>query len=314
MIGFRRFAALLLASLALLTGVTACATRPPAVEPDLPGADPASAFPAKVQVAGQQPVTITQQPKHIVSLSPTATETLYAIGAGDQVVAADKDSTFPQQAPRTELSSLNADPAAVAAQNPDLVIAPDSAGPLAEGLRAADVPVVLTPSAGNLDDAYRQIEALGRATGHTTQARQLTDRMRAEISRIVERTPKPPRPLSYYHEVSPDGYTATSRSFVGEVYGLFGMTNIADEAEGKFPQLSPEQVLRANPDLVFLSDTKCCQVSPEAASARPGWNKLDAVRQGHVVPIDDDLAGRWGPRVVDLVRSISDAVAKSQNG
>ena len=314
MIGFRRLSALLLASLALLTGVTACATRPPAVQPELSGPDPASAFPAQVRVADQQPVTITQQPKRIVSLSPTATETLYAIGAGDEVIAADKDSNFPKQAPRTDLSGLNADPAAVGAKNPDLVIAPDSAGQLAEGLRAIDVPVLLTPSAGNLDDTYGEIETLGRATGHNTQARQLIDRMRSEISAIVERTPKPPQPLSYYHEVSPDGYTATSRSFVGDVYSLFGMTNVADEAEGEFPQLSPEQVVRANPDLVFLSDTKCCQVSPQAASARPGWNQLDAVREGHVVPLDDDLAGRWGPRVVDFVRSISDAVTKTQNG
>lgn len=312
MIGFRRFAALLLASLALLTGATACATRPPSPAPTPRSDDPASAFPAKVRIGEQEPVTITQQPKRIVSLSPTATETLYAIGAGSQVTAVDRDSTFPDRAPRTGLTGLTTDAAAVAGQNPDLVIAPDSASELVEGLRAIDVPVLLTPSAANLDTAYRQIETLGQASGHSKQAEALTGRMRSEIGKIVANTPKPPQPLSYYHEVSPDNYTATSQSFVGSVYGLFGMTNIADEAGGKFPKLSPERVVEADPDLIFLADTRCCQVSAPAASARPGWNTLDAVEQRHVVELNDNVASRWGPRVVDLVRSISDAVNKSQ--
>jgi iron complex transport system substrate-binding protein len=314
MTGFRRLAALLLAAFTLLTSLTACATRPRSAAPAFPADDPASAFPVQVVLPGQEPVTIPQQPKRIVSLSPSATETLYAIGAGNQVVAVDQNSTFPQQAPRTELSALTSDAAAVGGQHPDLVIAPDSATKLAEGLRAIDVPVLLTPSAANLDDAYGQVETVGRATGHTEPARDLSRRMRAEIDKIVADTPKPPRPLSYYHEVSPDHFTASSQSFVGGVYGLFGMVNIADPAGGKFPQLSEEQIIRANPDLIFLADTKCCRMSARAAADRPGWNTLTAVRQGRVVELDDDVAGRWGPRVVELTRSIGAAVAKTRIG
>ncbi|CAM04928.1 iron complex transport system substrate-binding protein [Saccharopolyspora erythraea NRRL 2338] len=314
MTGFRRLAALLLAALALLAGATACATRPPAADPPGPVDDPASAFPAKVQIPGQEPVTLPQQPKRIVSLSPTATETLYAVGAGDQVVAVDQFSDFPAQAPRTELSALNSDAAAIGGQNPDLVIAPDNATELAEGLRALDVPVLLTPAPASLDDAYRQIEVIGQATGHTKAAKDLAGRMRSDIERLVESTPKPPRPLTYYHEVSPDHYTATSQSFVGSVYARFGLINIADPAGGPFPQLSEEHIVQANPDLIFLADTKCCQVTAAAVAARPGWNALTAVREGRVVELDDDTAGRWGPRVVDLVRSISEAVKKTQHG
>ncbi|GAA4618931.1 ABC transporter substrate-binding protein [Saccharopolyspora hordei] len=313
MTGFRRLATLMLAVLALLVGVTSCATRPRSETP-APADDPAAAFPVKVELPGQPPVTLPQQPKRIVSLSPTATETLFAIGAGDQVVAVDQYSDFPPEAPRTDLTSFTADAATIGGHNPDLVIAPDSAAPLAEGLAAAQVPTLLTPAAKDLDEAYRQIEVLGQATGHTREAAELVARMRAEIDEIVRDTPKPPEPLTYYHEVSPDHYTATSQSFVGNVYSLFGLQNIADPAGGDFPQLSEEHIVQANPDLIFVSDVECCQVTAASVGQRPGWDTLDAVREGRVFELDDDVAGRWGPRVVDLVRAIADGVTKAQQG
>lgn len=313
MTGFRRLATLLLAALALLSGVTACATRQH-TSAQAPAEDPAAAFPVKVELPGQDPVTLVNQPKKIVSLSPTATESLYAIGAGEQVVAVDKYSNFPSKAPNIELSGFTADAGAVAQQNPDLVVAPDNAEQLAEGLRAIDVPVLLTPAAKNLDEAFQQIEALGQATGHNEQAKALADKMRGQIADIVESTPKPPEPLSYFHEVNPDFYTATSQSFVGSVYSRFGMTNIADSAGGEFPQVSAEHVVQANPDLIFLADTECCGVNKAKVAERPGWDTLDAVRQDRVVELNDDIASRWGPRVVDLVRAISKAVTKAQQG
>ncbi|MHA6805128.1 ABC transporter substrate-binding protein [Salinifilum ghardaiensis] len=306
---FRRLFALLFA-LTLLFGVGACASRPHS-DPQPPAHDPASAFPVRVELPGQDPVTLPQQPKRIVSLSPTATETLYEIGAGSEVVAADEHSNHPQRAPRTEMSALTTDAAAVAGHDPDLVIAPDSAQDLAEGLRAADVPVLLTPSANDLDEAFQQIEVLGRATGHGQRAEQLTQQMRTEIDRIVEETPKPDRQLSFYHEVSPDGYTAGPESFVGSIYERFGLRNIA-EGSGKFPQLSEERVVQADPDLVFLADTKSTPATAEGVRNRPGWNTLTAVRRDNVVELDEDVASRWGPRVVDLVRSIGKAVTEAQ--
>nr|WP_114453542.1 ABC transporter substrate-binding protein [Halopolyspora algeriensis] len=314
MIGLRRLAALLLSAFALLIGTTACATRPQSGGSPTPGNDPASAFPVRVTAQGQEPVTLPEQPKRIVSLSPTATETLYAIGAGKQVVAVDKYSNHPERAPQTRMSGLNVTAGTIAEYKPDLVVAPDSSAELAKGLRAIDIATLLLPAASDLDAAYRQIELLGRATGHHDQARDLTGRMQAEITKIVADTPEPQRPLTYYHEVSPDFYTATSRSFVGSVYGLFGLSNIADKAEGTFPQLSEEHILRANPDLIFLADVKGTQVTAKSAAARPGWGTLTAVREGHVFELDDDIASRWGPRIVELVRAISDAVTRAQKG
>ncbi|MDR7300498.1 ABC transporter substrate-binding protein [Haloactinomyces albus] len=312
MIGFRRLAALLLSVLALLIGTTACATRPQSGEPPTPVNDPASAFPARVTIPGQEPVTLPEQPKRIVSLSPTVTETLYAIGAGKQVVAVDKYSNYPERAPQTRMSGLNVSADTIAGYRPDLVVAPDSSAELAKGLRAIDISVLLVPAASGLDAAYRQIELLGRATGHHEQAKELTGRMRSEIKEIVANTPEPQSSLSYYHEVSPNFYTATSRSFVGDVYGLFGLTNIADSAGGTFPQLSEEHIIQANPDLIFLADVKGGQVTAKSVAARPGWDSLTAVREEHVFELNDDIASRWGPRVVEFVRVISDAVTRVQ--
>ncbi|WP_338598839.1 ABC transporter substrate-binding protein [Saccharopolyspora sp. SCSIO 74807] len=315
MSGFRRPPSLLLTVLVLLLGATACATRTPSPAPAAPVEDPAAAFPAQIRMAGQEPVTLPQQPKHIVSLSPTATESLYAVGAGEQVAAVDQFSDLPARTPRTDLNGLTSDAAAVATRNPDLVIAPEGADKLVEGLRALEVPVLVTPTPAGLDEAYGQIETLGQATGHGRQAREVTDRMRADIAEIVAKTPKPPTPLSYYHEVSPDFYSATSQSFVGGLYGLFGLRNIADEgvpAGAKFPQLAQERILQADPDLIFLADTKCCGTTPESAGERPGWDTLTAVREQQVVALDDNVAGRWGPRVVDLVRRISESVTRAQ--
>lgn len=311
--GFARHALLRSASLlgiSLLTVSllgTSCARHLP--DPSPPG--PSSGFPARVELAGQPPVTVPHRPARIVSLSPSATETLFAIGAGAQVAAVDQNSTSPQQAPRTPLSAMTADAAAVAAQQPDLVIAPTTAAQLARGLGAVGVPVLLTPAPSAVDGAYDQIEALGRATGHSGQARALTGRMRSEIAGIVASTPKPRYPLRYYHEVSPDGYTATSRTFVGNIYGLFGLANVADDAGSTFPQLSAERLVHDDPEFVVLADGKCCRVTPASAAARPGWATITAVRDHHVYPVDDDLAARWGPRVVELVRAISNAVKET---
>jgi iron complex transport system substrate-binding protein len=309
--GFRRFTALTCASLALFAGAAGCSSiRLPGDGQDAPAAptdDPASGFPAQVELAGQPPVTITEQPKRIVSLSPSATSTLFAVGAGKQVRAVSSDSTAPAQAPRTDLTASSG-PDAVLAQKPDLVIAPDSAGPLADQLRAKDVPVLLVPVPPDLEAAYGQVETLGHATGHGNAARALADRMRAQIGAIAASAPKPATPTTYFHEARPDGTTVAAHSYLGSLYGMFGLNDVAQD-EGRVPA---EKVRRDNPDLVFLADGSCCQVTPESAASRPGWSGMAAVRHHHVYPVDDQQAERWGPGLVTFAQSISDALKTGQ--
>ena len=312
--GFRRFTALTCASLALFAGGAGCSSiRLPGDPQDMPSTpvdDPASGFPAKVELTGQPPVTITEQPTRIVSLSPSATSALFAIGAGKQVRAASSDSTAPAQAPRTDLTATS-DPGAVLARNPDLVIAPDSAGPLADQLRAKDVPVLLVPAPPDLDAAYGQVETLGHATGHGNQARALADRMRAQIGAIAAGTPKPAKPTTYFHEARPDGTSAGAHSYLGSLYGMFGLTPVAG-SDGPAPRVSAEKLRRDDPDLVFLADGACCQVTPDSAAARPGWSGMAAVRHHQVHPVDGQQAERWGPGLVAYAQSVSDALKSGQ--
>lgn len=273
----------------------------------------AKAFPATVDSGGTK-VTIASAPKKIVSLTPTATEMLFAIGAGGQVTAVDDQSNFPADAPKTKLSGFKPNIEAITNYTPDLVVASDDIDGLVAALNKLRIPVVLTPAAKTFDDSYAQLTTLGTATGHSREAGEVAARMRTDIAGIVAATPKPARQLSYFHELDNTLYTSTSKTFIGQVYAQFGLKNIADEADKAgtgYPQLSAEYLVQANPDLVFLADTKCCGQNADVVAKRPGWEQVNAVRNGGVVGLDDDIASRWGPRVVDLVRAVSGAVTKA---
>jgi iron complex transport system substrate-binding protein len=247
------------------------------------------------------------RPQRIVSLSPTATEMLFAIGAGGQVVAVDSNSNYPAEAPKTELSAYQPNLEAIAGYKPDLVVYSDDPGELKAGLDKLSIPVLHQPAATKLDDTYTQLDQLGRATGHEDEAGQVATAMRAEIEKIAAAS-RPERPLTYYHELDKSLYSVTSKTFIGQLYGQLGMRNIADAADKDgtgYPQLSAEYVIKADPDLIFLADTKCCGQSASTVAARDGWDQLTAVRTGGVVELDDDIASRWGPRVVDFLKTVA---------
>lgn len=296
--------------------VAGCAAREQAS--DQPAGDtsgPSSqAFPVTVTPAAGEPVTIEKRPERIVSLSASNTETIYAVGAGKQVVAVDEQSTYPKDTPKTDLSGLTPNVEAISGYNPDLVIISDDADNLVQSLTALDIPVLPVPAASTLDDVYAGMELIGKATGHEADAADLAERTKSDLEKIVKDTKKPAEPLSYYHELDTTLYSVTSKTFIGQIYGLFGLTNVADPADkdsGGYPQLSNEAILQADPDLIFLADVKCCAQNADTVAARPGWDTISAVKNGNVVALDDDLASRWGPRIVDLARSVADAVAKA---
>ncbi|HZP72812.1 MAG TPA: ABC transporter substrate-binding protein [Gaiellaceae bacterium] len=251
-------------------------------------------------------------PSRIISLSPTATETLFAIGAGKQVIAVDADSSYPRAAPRTALSGLTPNIESIAAYRPDLVVIAYDPGGLRSALERLHIPVLMQDAAPNLQASYAQMLVLGRDTGHLAQAQSLVARMKKRIAALVSGTHGRGRGLTVYHELDPTLYSATSKTFVGQIYSLFGLHDIADAADktgSGYPQLSSEYVVAANPDLVVLADTVCCGQSLATLRSRPGWNAIDAVRNGDVVRIDDSIASRWGPRTVDFVRAIASALA-----
>ena len=274
-----------------------------------PARTAAAPFPVTVSVNNGK-VTVPKRPARIVSLSPTATETLFAIGAGAQVVAVDDQSDYPKNAPRTTLSGFTPNVESIAGYRPDLVVISFDPKGLSEALGKLGIPVVHQDAAATLKGAYQQIRQLGKVTGHTPQADGLVTRMKQRIGSIVAKTRTKTTGSTVYHELDPTLFSLTSNTFVGRIYEMFGLRNVADEAKGgtDYPQLSAEYVVSANPDLIVLADTVCCAQSARTVASRPGWSRIAAVRSGSVVRLDDSIASRWGPRLVNLVRAIGTAL------
>jgi iron complex transport system substrate-binding protein len=258
--------------------------------------------------AHQQSRAKHRYPHRIVSLSPTVTEDLFAIGAGKQVVAVDEDSNYPRRAPRTKLSGFTPNVEAIANYHPDLVFISYDPGNFASQLRKLGIKVVDEPAVKDLEGAYAEIVGIGRRTGHVRGAKAVVRSMRRHLTAIVRSVPKTRRHLRVYHELDPTYYSATSSTFIGSIYRLFGFRDIADAAGGTgggYPQLSGEYVIAKNPQIIVLADTKCCQQSYATVAARPGWSTISAVQHHRVVRANDDVASRWGPRVVQFARSVA---------
>jgi len=252
-------------------------------------------------------------PERIVSLSPSATEMLFEIGAGDQVVAADSFSNYPADAPTTDLSAFDPNVEAITTYEPDLVVVDATDPELISSLETVGIEVLGAPAPADLDGVYEQILDLGEATGQLDGAEDLVKSMQAQVEELVASVPERDEPLTYYHELDDTLFTVTSETFIGELYALVGLENVADPADaegqsGGYPQLSAEYLVESDPDLVFLADTKCCGQTAETFGARPGFAGLSAVTEGRVVPLDDDVASRWGPRIVDFLAAIVTAV------
>jgi iron complex transport system substrate-binding protein len=299
----------------LICGLTALGVSTLGVVGSMPAGTSAATppeFPTQITAANGT-ITISSRPTAIVSLSATATEMLYAIGAGRQVKAVDTYSDYPKNAPRTDLNGFTPNVEAIVAYKPDLVIVAGDTSGLTAQLAKFGIPVLSEPAAASLSEEYQQIDQLGAATGHVDHAHAEVRHIRTDLAQIVRSAPKHAKSLTYYYELSPGNYSATSSTFVGQVFGLLGLHNIADAAPGSaasggYPQLSSEFIIKANPDFIFLADTVYYKQSAKTVAERPGWAVLSAVKHGHVIALNDDIATRWGPRVVVLLQDIANAL------
>jgi iron complex transport system substrate-binding protein len=279
----------------------------------------AASFPVTIRAANGV-VTIKTKPARIVSLSPTSTEDLYAVGAGKQVVAVDADSNYPPGVPKTSLSGLTPNIEAIARYNPGLVVAWENTGGLVSGLAKLGIPVLLEPAVSTLDGAYAQIEQIGQATGHAARAQSIVASMKQQIAVDVKKAGTGHKDLTYYWELSANPfYSVASSTFIGQIVGLFGLKNIADAADkasdGGYPQLSEEYIVTARPQIVFLADNQPSDggQTPSVVAKRPGWSVIPAVKDHEVIPLNDDIASRWGPRLPQLVAQIALAVEHAPN-
>ena len=295
--------------LTLVLALTACGGGTDA------GADAAaepsgSAWPVTVTGADGD-LTVDERPEAIVSLSATTTEMLFAIGAGDQVTAVDDTSNYPVDAPVTDLSAFTPNAEAIAGYEPDLVILSNDLNGIVDALDSLAVPTLLLEAAASIDDTYAQLETLGEATGHVEEADEVIADVQDRIEAAVDSVPDEVEGMQVYHELDPSFFSADSTTFIGSIYTLFGLENIADGADataGGYPQLSAEYVVGEGPDLIVLADTKCCEQTAATVAQRPAFDTVPAVKEGRVLAADDDIASRWGPRIADFAESVAGAL------
>ena len=323
----KRLSTAVLAAAIAAAALAGCSSAGGATVAEAPATAPAQAVPKSILVpvfpttvaASNGTVTVEREPTRIVSLDPTATEDLYAIGAGDQVVAVDQDSDYPPGIPVTSLSGVTPNIEAVLRYNPSLVVASQNSGGLVSGLGKLGIPVLIEPAATTLSGVYRQIEQIGQATGHYNQAKQVVTNMQEVISDTVAQVGTRYRGMTYYWEVSDDPYySATSATLIGHILDMFGMKNIADAAgkpaDGGYPVLSAEYIIAARPQFIFLQDDQPAYggQTPAMVAGRPGWAVMPAVRDHDIFSLNDDVASRWGPRVPSLVNALANALASAR--
>ena len=224
-------------------------------------------------ISGDGAVRIPSRPTHILCLSASATQMLYAIGAGEQVVGVDRYSSYPADAPRTKFTGAETSAEAYLSLKPDLVIVAYESGRVVQQLRLLKIPVLVLPPATTFADVDGQLAELGAATGHAAGTRSAESVLRHDLSSAERAVGAAARGETYYVELDTTYYTATSKTFIGAEFSLFGMTNIVDAAgrTTTYPQISAEYVLKENPDYVFLADTVCCHQDARLFGHRPGF-------------------------------------------
>ena len=290
--------------LALTLVMAACGgEKEPAASPE-PTA-PATDFPLTVTRSDGRNLTIAEAPQRIASLSPAATEVLYAVGAGPQIVATDLQSDYPAEAENTtKLDAFQPNLEAIAGVEADLIIIASNQDDIVEALDRLGETVLFIEVPDTIDGVMGQVWLLARVSGHAEEggrlAQEMKDRMRAVTDKLadVEEGPR------VYHELDNTFFTVAPNSFVGDFYSLLKAHNIAEGAPTAYPQLSQEEILDRDPEVIILADADAGE-SAQTVKARPGWGVISAVKNDRIYVVDPDIVSRPGPRVADALEQLA---------
>ena len=293
---------LLLALLAaILVALAACGDDDS--EP-LPTPNPSAAFPVTITDDKGASITLDKAPEHIVALAPSFVEVIFAVGAGDTVVAVDQNTDYPPEAADIpKISGFEPSVEGIVSYNPDLVLLTFDPGGLVDALKGLGIPSLFLGAPPTIDGAMKQIETLGSATGHSAEAADLVDGMKNTVHGIQVRLPAGEGPR-VYHEVDNTYYTAGPGSFIFDLYVTLGAKNIAESTGEAFPQMSSEAIIQADPEVIILAD-EFAGVSAGTVATRPGWDQISAVKNGRVHTVDPNLVSRPGPRLVDALVTLA---------
>ena len=239
-------------------------------------------------------------PKRIISLSPSITEILFEIGSGNQVIAVDNLSNYPNEAPISDISAYDPNVEAISLLNPDLVILSYNIKNLKAALRKIGIETIYLPAPLNFEDILDQIDYLGLQTGNEDKAKKLVSKMKSRM-KTLQKLRENETATKIYHEIDPNYYSPSKFSFIGDIYQKLNYKNVADKADISnlgYPKLSPELIISENPDLIVLPGKNNKYV--EKVKLRPGWSYIEAVKKNNFLLTNNDIASRWGPRILNF--------------
>ena len=274
----------------------------------------ATKYPLVIKFGGYT-TKIAKKPTKIISLSPSATEIFYAVGAGSQMLAVDNLSNYPAGAPISEISAFEPNVEAILAKKPDLVllsIDSTKAPQIRNALVKLGIPVLMEKAPATLNDVYAENTLLAKVTDRQEGAVKLNAAMAKSIKDVLAKAKKSSK-IRIFHELDDTYYSVTSNTFIGKVYKDFGAVNISDAASGAdnsgYPQLSAEYLLKSDPQVIFLADAQY-GVTADSVSKRAGWSQISAVKNKKIVELPADVPSRWGPRLIDFYKLIGASLAK----
>jgi len=276
-------------------------TQPTVVEPTAS----ADNFPLAVARSDGRQLTIPEIPQRIASLSPGATEVLYAVGAGTQVVATDLQSDYPPEAENTtRLDAFQPNVEAIVGVEADLIIIAVNQDNLVEALDRLDKTVLFLEVPDTIDGVLQQVRLLALVSGHEGAGERLAQEMEGRIDAVADELVDVVEGPRVYHELDNTFFTVAPDSFVGDFYNLLEAQNIAEGATTAYPQLTQEEILDRDPEVIVLADADAGE-SAETVKARPGWSAISAVKNDRIYVVDPDLISRPNPRVVDGLEELA---------
>ena len=272
-------------------------------------------YPVSVQDSRGTAVVISSAPQSIVSLSPSLTEILFAVDAGGNLRGVTTYCNYPAAANEIEkiggFSSKTISIEKIVSLEPDLVFADMSRhGPIIETLEGYGI-VVISTNATSVEDCYAVIEMVGKATGNLNRSLELIDSMRSRVWRVttvIAGIPSGKRPRVFWEVFDEPLMTAGPETFIGQLIELAGGTNIFSDVEESWPKISHEELLERNPDVLMSSDSHGEKFTAEHIKSRTGWGGISAVKSERIYLFDGDMVSRPGPRIVDALEVMSQAL------
>lgn len=281
-----------------------------------PTSGPAAAGPIAIVDGTGYELKLDAPAQKIISLAPSNTEYLFAVGAGDQVIARDDFSNYPEDA--MELPTVGGfngvyNLEEIARLQPDLILAsPLNSPDVINSIKEVNPNVFVVPNPDSFDDLYTNIKNIGKLTGHDDKAQALVDEYTGRVKTVLDTVAKAEVKPKVFYELDATEpakpWTAGPGTFIDLLIGLAGGENIGAKLEGEWAQISQEALIVENPDVILLGDATYGGVTAEQVAARPGWDVIKAVSTNRVLPFNDDLVSRPGPRMVEGLEELAKAI------